>query len=64
MSIDQPLVSYKKRKGENGGKHTADEINAKMEEWERSHDGYKLDGEKVSLSDLFGRKGNTNIKSE
>lgn len=62
MSIDQPLVSYKSRK-KNDGKHTAEEINATMEEWERTHGSYELSGEKVSLSELFGHKDNNN-KSE
>lgn len=61
MSIDQPLVSYNNKKKEE--KHTTEELNATMEEWERTHGSYELKGEKVSLSELFGHKGN-NIKSE
>lgn len=61
MAIDQPLVSYKKKK--DPSKHTAEEMNATMEEWERAHGSYELSGEKVSLSELFGHKEN-NIKSE
>ena len=61
MSIDQPLVSYNRKKKE--VKHTAEEMNATMEEWEKTHGSYKLSGEKVSLSELFGHKV-SNIKSE
>lgn len=62
MAIDQPLVSYKNR-NKNGGEHTAEEINATMDEWERTHGSYELSGEKVSLSELFGHNDNK-IKSE
>lgn len=63
MAIDQPLVSYKRKK-RNNGEHTAAEIESTIDEWEKSHGSYKLDGEKVSLSELFGHKDNTNSKSE
>lgn len=57
MICDQPLVVYKKDKGEASTKAKADAL---ADEWAKKH-AKRKEGEKISLSELFGGENVTKV---